>query len=218
VKIDVTHQVNEVARKVTDRMFEAGEARSVTVAQTYDTTVEDLWDACTTPDRIARWLTPVTGDLRLGGNYQLEGNAGGEITECEPPHRFAATWVYGDAVSWIEVRFSDAGDGRARFELEHIARVEEHWTEFGPGAVGIGWDLAVLGLHLYLSSGTGVDYAEVQAWTVSEEGRRFMVESGAAWREADIASGTDPADATQRSDNTIAAYTASPEDGAEPEA
>ena len=44
-----------------------------------------MWDACTDPERIGRWFLPVSGDLRLGGRYQLEGNAGGEILRCEPP-------------------------------------------------------------------------------------------------------------------------------------
>ena len=29
--------------------------------------------------------------------------AGGEITACDPPTGFDATWEYGDTVSWIEV-------------------------------------------------------------------------------------------------------------------
>ena len=29
--------------------------------------------------------SPISGDLRLGGRYQLQGNAGGEILVCEPP-------------------------------------------------------------------------------------------------------------------------------------
>ncbi len=212
--IDVTHQVNAVTRTVTDREFQAGEARSVILARTYDTTADDLWDACTTADRIARWLAPVTGDLRLGGTYQIEGNAGGEITECDPPTSFAATWVFGEAVSWIEVRISDDGEGKARLELEHIARIEAHWDEFGPGAVGIGWDLAFVGLGLYLSGGEGVDYAQLQAWSASEEAREFMTAAGESWLAADIEGDTDPEDAKARSDRTIAAYTeAPPEEG-----
>ncbi len=154
--IDVVHQINAVTRQVGDRTLEEGEARTVTVSQTYPATVEELWDACTNPERIPRWFLPVSGDLELGGRYQLEGNAGGTITECEPPQRFAATWEFGDAVTWIEVRVSDAGDGQARFELEHLAVIDAHWDEFGPGAVGIGWDLTLMGLALHLAAPDGV--------------------------------------------------------------
>lgn len=41
-----------------------------------------MWDACTDPERIPRWFLPISGDLRLNGRYQLEGNAGGAITEA----------------------------------------------------------------------------------------------------------------------------------------
>ena len=59
-------------------------------------------------------------------------------------------------MSWIEVRFTAEGD-RTRFELQHIAHVDdERWTEFGPGAVGIGWDLGLMGLAEYLRTGAAV--------------------------------------------------------------
>ena len=32
-----------------------------------------------------RWFLPVTGDLRVGGRFATEGNADGEIRECERP-------------------------------------------------------------------------------------------------------------------------------------
>ena len=46
-----------------------------------------MWDAVTSAERIPRWFLPISGDLRLGGRYQLEGNAGGEVLECAPPAR-----------------------------------------------------------------------------------------------------------------------------------
>ena len=209
--IDVAHQINAVARRVEGRTLEAGEARAVVVSQTYDATVDELWDAVTNPERIPRWFLPVSGDLELGGRYQLEGNAGGTITACEPPNRFAATWEFGEAVTWIEVRVSDAGDGRARFELEHVAPVEEHWTEFGPGAVGIGWDQGLIGLALHLGGTEQVDAGEFMAWTMTDEGLDFTRRAGESWYEADVASGSDADDARRRADNTITAYTTIPE-------
>ena len=67
--IDVAHQINAVRRQVGSRMLEAGEARTVTVSQTYDASLDDVWDACTNPQRIPRWFLPVSGDLRLNGRY-----------------------------------------------------------------------------------------------------------------------------------------------------
>src|SRR6266542_4954669 len=101
IMIDVTEQINAVRRTVGTRVLEAGEARTVTISQVYDATIDDVWDACTNPERIPRWFLPISGDLRLHGRYQLEGNAGGTIERCDPPKSFAATWEYGGEVSWI---------------------------------------------------------------------------------------------------------------------
>jgi uncharacterized protein YndB with AHSA1/START domain len=205
--IDVKHQIGSVDRLVVDRQQPKGETRSMVVAQVYAATVEELWDACTDPERIPRWFLPVTGDLEVGGHYQLESNAGGTITECQPPHRFAATWEFGDTVSWIEVRLTDEGEHRARFELEHTVPVDAHWEEFGPGAVGLGWELAVMGLALHLASGEPVDAAEVMAWQASDEGREFMALSSGNWCDAHVASGTPVDVAEAAAARCLAAYT-----------
>lgn len=206
--IDVTHQINAVRRTVGTRVLAAGEAHTVTISRTYDAAIADLWDACTNPERIPRWFLPVSGDLRLGGHYQLEGNAGGTIERCDPPNSFFATWEYGDDVSWIDVRLTDEATGGTRLEIEHIGPVGDgRWAEFGPSAVGIGWDMAVLGLTLYLSGRPAVDPENSAAWTISEEGRRYMKLSGDRWCEAHIASGAAAADARAVAARTIAVYT-----------
>ncbi|MEA2703417.1 MAG: hypothetical protein QOD63_1362 [Actinomycetota bacterium] len=137
--IDVASQIDAVGRRVASRVLETGKARAAVVSQDFDASVDDLWDACTNPERIPQWFLPVSGDLRLGGRYQLEGNAGGTIQRCDPPNGFAATWEYGDEVTWIEVRLVPGPDGGARLELEHVAHVDDQrWAEFGPGATGSG--------------------------------------------------------------------------------
>ncbi|TDC90450.1 SRPBCC family protein [Actinomadura sp. 7K507] len=206
--IEVTGQINAVRRQVGQRVLEAGTARTSTVSQVYDTGVDDLWDAVTDPERIKRWFLPVSGDLRLGGRYELEGNASGTIERCDPPKSFSATWEYGGQTSWIEVRLAPEPDGRARFELEHIAHVDDDmWNQFGPGAVGIGWDQGLLGLALHLSPGGAPGPEAGQEWAMTDEGKEFTRQSGEAWREAHIASGAEPSVARECADRTIAAYT-----------
>jgi uncharacterized protein YndB with AHSA1/START domain len=206
--IDVDHHISQIRRVLGTRILDAGAARVLTASRVYATDPADLWDACTNPDRIPRWFLPVGGDLRLGGRYSLEGNAEGTVEECEPPHRFAATWEYGGEVSWIEVKISDEGDGRARFTLEHVAHVsDELWARFGPGATGVGWDLGILGLSLYLDSGSeAVDPAEIEVWMASDDGKRFVHASSAEWKEASVAAGTDPAEAETAAERTTAFY------------
>jgi uncharacterized protein YndB with AHSA1/START domain len=206
--IDARQEINAVRRTVGTRVLAAGEAWCVTISRVYDATAEDVWDACTNPERIPRWFLPVSGDLRPGGRFQLEGNAGGTIERCDPPKSFTATWEFGGSVSWIEVRVTSEPEGRARLELEHITGVEdEHWAQFGPGAVGIGWDLGLgLGLARHLSSGRAVDPAEAAAWTASDAGRLFITLASERWRDAHIAAGAGEATATAAADRTRAAY------------
>lgn len=206
--INVSQQINAVRRRVGSRTLEAGEARTVIVSQIYQAPATDVWDACTNPDRIPRWFLPITGDLRAGGRYQLQGNAGGVIESCDPPKSFSATWEYGGEVTWIEVRVTAEPDGSTRLVLEHIAHVGgQRWAEFGPGAVGVGWDMGLLGLATHLSTGAAVNPQEVAAWMASAGGRQFMTASSERWCEADIAAGADEAGARAAADRTTAAYT-----------
>ncbi|MEV0154931.1 SRPBCC family protein [Micromonospora sp. NPDC050686] len=207
---DVTHEINAARRSLSRRTLPAGEARVLTISRTYDAPLEAMWDACTNAERIPRWFLPVSGDLRLGGRYQFEGNAGGVVERCDPPKSFAATWEMGDDISWIEVRLHPVDDGRTRFELEHVAHVDdERWTQFGPGAVGIGWEMGLFGLSNHFK-GSGITPEQAAEWMATEEARRFITQSSEAWVEADIAAGTDEARARAAGGRTTAAYTGMP--------
>lgn len=205
MEINVADVLGLVARTVRNFEKDGKPAAAVVLTRLYDTSVDDLWDVLTNRDRIPRWFLPIEGDLKLGGTYQLKGNAGGTITACLPPSHFAATWEFGGGVTWIDVSVT-AERGKARLTLEHIAVIEAHWDRFGPGAVGIGWDLALMGLGHYLATGTPNDASAAAVWMGSQNGKDFMSVSGEHWRAAHVASGVDPALAKGRSDQTIAFY------------
>ncbi len=212
--IDVEHQINAVSRTVGDRVLAAGEARVVRLAQTYRATVDEVWDACTKPERISRWFLPVTGDLRVGGRYALQGNAEGQINTCDAPDGFTATWEFGGDVSWIEVRLSSLGEDSTRFELEHIAHVDDaRWAEFGPGAVGLGWDGALMGLANHLQTGASVDQQAAMDWMMSAEGIKMFTLGSQKWMEAQIAAGADAQAAQEAAARTLTAYTGTPATG-----
>jgi uncharacterized protein YndB with AHSA1/START domain len=213
MEFDIPRQIGAVTRKLETRLHEGRPARVVVAARTYDTTVDDLWDAITNKERIPRWFLPVSGDLRLGGRYQLQGNAGGTITRCEPPRVVAMTWEFGGDVTWLEVTLDPTADGRAQLQLEHVAHVPEpRWDEFGPGAVGVGWDTALLGLANHLATGAAVDPREAMAWLGSENGREFVRRSSDDWCRASIDAGTNSAAARAAAARTTAAYTGVPAD------
>lgn len=197
-------------RRVENREHLGKPALVMVAIRSYDTTVEDLWDAITTPERLARWFLPVEGDLKLGGRYQLKGNAGGSITRCERPEALDLTWEIMGGTSWVNLRLAPDGE-KARLTLEHIAHKEgigeEHMKQFGPGAVGIGWDLGLHGLERHVANPTtAVDHQAVETWMRSSEGKAFLRGSGDAWGAAHAASGENPEEARAKAERTIAFY------------
>lgn len=205
--IDFDRMFSAVEREVLSREHEGRPAWVIKLARTFDTDVEDLWDALTNPDRIPIWFLPITGDLTPGGHYQLESNAGGTIMICEAPRRLAVTWEYDGTVSWLTLSLTPAGDDSAHLTLEHIAHEDESWEQYGPGAGGVGWDLALIGLELHLEHGEGFSASEVEAWMETEAARRFITMSSEDWIRASTEAGTDPAQARAAGDRTTAFYT-----------
>ncbi|MBR0872510.1 SRPBCC family protein [Bradyrhizobium tropiciagri] len=216
MKIDPIAYVGAVVREVAFGERDGKPTRAVIATRGYDTDIDDLWDALTNPERIPRWFLPISGDLRLGGRYKFEGQAGGEIRRCEPPRRLAVTWEAMGSVSWVTVTLAEDGAERTRLELEHVAVVEgEFWDRYGPGAVGVGWDLALLGLALYLATppGEAFDRAAASAWPASDDGKDFIRRSSSDWSRASIAAGTDEVAARRAAANTTAFYCGEPEPG-----
>lgn len=117
--VDVQAQIDSVTRALRTGEVDGAPARVQTIAQDYRADLDDVWDAATSAERIARWFLPVTGDLQLGGRYQLEGNAGGEVLECSPPADGAAsylvTWEFGGGTTWVSVRLTARDGGGTRF-------------------------------------------------------------------------------------------------------
>ena len=207
MKFDVLRFIGVVTREVRTREHDGRPARVVAATCAYDTTINDVWDAITNAERIPRWFLPISGELRLGGRYQLHGNAGGEIIGCEPPCSVAITWEFDGQVSWVNVRLTELPDGGTRLQLEHIAHVpDEFWNQYGPGAVGVGWDLTIMGLGRHLSTGIAVDPKEAEAWTASDEGKDFIRRSSDEWGRASIAAGTDETAARAATSRTTAFY------------
>jgi uncharacterized protein YndB with AHSA1/START domain len=116
-------------------------AAAVTFRRRYATDAADLWAAVTVPERLARWLGPVRGDLTVGGGYELrmgadepgsDQNATGVVRSCDPPRAFSVAWCFpGEEPSEVAVRVEPAGAGGAELVLVHT-RLEP------PQAIGYG--------------------------------------------------------------------------------
>ena len=104
---------------------------------------------------------------------------------------FALTWEFGGWVSWVEVALSADGDRRARLALTHTAHLSEHWTEYGPGAAGVGWELGLLGLPLHLAD-PDAPKPDAAAFAASPDGKALIRGRSDGWRQAAVAAGEEP--------------------------
>ena len=206
MNFDVESNLGAVERSVSSSKKDGQPARAVIISRIFSTTPDNLWDAVTNGERIPRWFLPVSGELALGGCYQLEGNAGGEITACEPQSYFALTWEFGDDVSWVEVSLSREGADRARLTLTHTQRLSETWSEYGPGATGVGWDLGLLGLDFHIAQPTA-PMPDEAVFAASSDGKAFIVSSCQGWAQAAVAAGDAPDAARAAARRTAAFYT-----------
>ena len=206
MSFDFERHLSEVERTVASAEREGRDARVVTLSRGIAASREDAWDAMTSAKRIPRWFAPITGELVLGGRYQLEGNAGGEITTCEPPSHFAVTWEFAGDVSWVEVRLEDQGWGRVRLTLSHPQLYSPFWDHYGPGATGVGWEMGLMGLVLHLEQ-PDTPMPDEEAFAASDEGKAWVAGCAGAWGRVAVAGGEDPVAADLAARRTVAFYT-----------
>jgi uncharacterized protein YndB with AHSA1/START domain len=81
----------------------------------YETDVDDLWSAITDPERLARWIVEVSGDLHVGGEFNASFTSSwegvGRVDVCERPHRLLVTMSPGTAdETVIEAELHGDGD------------------------------------------------------------------------------------------------------------
>ena len=209
MEFDFGLHLTEVERSVSFLERDGQQARAITLSRLYSTTIEDLWDAVTNGQRIPRWFAPVTGELQLNGSYQVEGNASGQVTECEPLSHYSLTWEFAGEVSWVDVRLAADGDA-VRLSLTHTAHPSPHWDAYGPGAAGVGWEWAFLGLAFHVAQPDAPRVDEME-FVTSGNGRAFFGGSSDGWAQAAVAAGTDAEVAAAAARRTTAFYTGEPE-------
>ncbi len=182
--IDIPQHIAAIHRQLAQRSGEDGPTVVVTVSRRYRAEVADVWSALTDPERVRRWFLPLTGDLRAGGTFQLEGNASGDILACEPPAHLAVT--FGGPTSVVDLRLSQDGVETV-LEFDHTVPLEMAGSSAGALYVGPGWDGALLSLALYLAGEVSEDPV---AAANSPEAQEFCARSIDAWGAVVAASQT----------------------------
>lgn len=186
---DIPGWIAGTERDVRRRPFAGAEPHAAVLRRTYDAPVDDVWEALTTPSEIERWFLPISGDLREGGTYQFEGNAGGRILECDRPSRIRLEWIYGDTpASELTVTLSEAGSGTT-VELEHVGEGDDPSASVQFAlAVGPGWDPALVALGQHLAG----QAPDASWWMESPEAQDFTKRSIGEWastlKAADVGS------------------------------
>jgi uncharacterized protein YndB with AHSA1/START domain len=149
--MDLTRTTHELRHPI----IPAGQARSAMFRRTYDADIADVWDACTNPERLARWYQPVEGDLRLGGTFTQGEMGGGRIVACEAPRLLTLALGPGDpSPDQLELRLSEGPDGTTVLEVEHATTFDTH--EIGGQmydavyCMGGGYGPRLLSLELHL--------------------------------------------------------------------
>lgn len=150
--------------------------------------LDEVWGALVKPEKLARWLIPVTGSLSKGGAFALGDVARGKVTVCEPKRRLALTWHQGAAQNGLDITFAMVGKGKAKqnvITLKITAKIGDlppaSWEAYGPAVLGIGWEWIMRGFAAYLADPNAAPLS-VTDFAKSSEGKVFVTTAFAAWR------------------------------------
>lgn len=123
----------------------------------FDTDAHDLWTTLTDPERLARWVAKVDGDLRVGGTFRASFTSTwtgpGRVDVCEAPRRLLVTMAPGtDEEGVIEAEIFPDGDGCRLVVEERGLPLDE------AAAHGAGWQAHIEDLGTYLAGEPTVDW------------------------------------------------------------
>lgn len=185
--------------------------------------LDDIWGALTKPEKLAKWLGPVSGKLAKGGVYHIAAAATGQISVCEPKRRLALTFVGGSMKEGgveqaLDITFGTEGKGRAKhsvIRLKITARQSDvplaSWAANGPAALGIGWEIIALSLGQYLDAPKADRSASfITDLAKSDAGRDHAAAAFTAWRVAAAKGGAQGAVMAGPNPPLLAYYTGLP--------
>jgi uncharacterized protein YndB with AHSA1/START domain len=129
----------------------------VRMEDAFETGIDDLWSALTDPQRLARWIARVEGDLRLGGQFRASFTSGwegpGRVDVCDPPRRLLVTMAQDqDDETVIAAELIPDGD-RTRLVVEERGLPLNEAADHGAG-----WQAHVEDLAAHLSGRPRADW------------------------------------------------------------
>ena len=130
---------------------------AVRMEELYDTGIEDLWSALTEPDRLARWVADVDGDLRPGGRFHArftsEWDGPGRVDVCRAPQHLAVTMAPGTAEETVIEATLTAEEDKTRLVIEErgipVGELAGH---------GAGWQAHVEDLTAHIQGRPAADW------------------------------------------------------------
>ena len=142
--------------QVLGRIDRDGDTVAVVFDRHYPTTPDDLWQACTDPERLARWFAPVSGDLRPGGRFTIHFDDADtpscRVVTCEAPTRLVWEWPVRDVPSLVTVEVSEDGQG-SRLVLRH-----DRLAAGQAAGYAAGWDTYVRALDAHVAGTPGPEW------------------------------------------------------------
>lgn len=197
---------SNIRRQVASFNQDSKPMRKVVLSCDFAESKKVLWQSLIDPEKLSQWFQPVSGELRLGGRFQILDNAAGTVVSCQSGRNLSITWEFAGDMSWVDVSLVELDNGSIRLSISHTMNFSEHWTHYGPGATGVGWELSLYGLAFFLLHPSEQKFDEME-FVSSPTGRSVIEESSEGWAEAGIASGIEPNHAQQAAQRTTMFYT-----------
>ncbi|ATG52651.1 hypothetical protein CFK38_14790 [Brachybacterium vulturis] len=167
-----------------------------------------LWPLLTAPRELAGWFGPIDGELREGGRFRAPGGAGGRILQVQEPHRLGLTWEQPAGEDPLLLRLDPEDDGTTLLALHHTALLDaEEFARTGPGALALGWEIALLALAAHTDGwhATCLEPVPVPTpeWLHGPQGARYVRAWAVRWAAEAVAAGVDEATARRGESETV---------------
>lgn len=168
----------------------------LTLTTNLDRAPAQLWPLLTRPGELARWFGPVAGELHEGGSFTAPAGVHGRILEVEAPHRLTLSWTSSSGEDPLLIRLDPEDDGTTLLHLRHTALVDvEEFERTGPGALAIGWELALLALAAetdgWRSSCLGSVPTPTPEWRRGPQAAAYLRAWSVRWAAEAVAAGVD---------------------------